>query len=79
MKLLTKNNDMRAVDYFGMKVEIPRHATYLAVQGYAPELFAFDFIPEIRKVEQMWEQGLGYYIGTVDLEGVDWRDTLREV
>lgn len=80
MKLLT-SEQWFVVDYFGMQIIVPKYYRYLAVDSDG-SLFAHRQKPELFPLDKTarWFSGFSdTFLGDVDLEGMDWRETLKEV
>ena len=79
MKLIErKEPDWRTVNYFGIEVVLRPHERYVAVDGDG-RLHVYTSVPVLMPevMETNWSTSGHYrHIGEVDLEGVDWRETL---
>jgi hypothetical protein len=82
MKFLSKYPELnKRVNYFGTEVSVSESITYIAVDSNG-EVYGYTHHPI--KGALMWggecaEGSLAAYIGTVDLQGMHWTDTLVEV
>jgi hypothetical protein len=75
MKLLSKT-----VDYFGLKLIVDKDTNYLTTSPEGSVIASFG-VPELDPTLG-WMYDWGTYttvVAEVDLEGVDWKDTLVEV
>lgn len=73
-------NDFKVVDYFGVMLAMDTHIKYLVTtpQGdIVASLNEPELDPELGWL-YMWED-FSISIAKVDLEGLDWKDTLMEV
>jgi hypothetical protein len=80
MKILSENLLTKGVLYFGITLRVPFGVKYLATDE-SGELYGYPVCPTVVEGLEMWEapERSEYYpIGEVDLEGLDWRETLRE-
>lgn len=84
MKLIELAIRTKQVEYFGMMLDIPETAKYLACDD-SGELYAYESKPlkSTRPGSEFWkpdyratENTASFHIGYVDLEGMDWKDTL---
>lgn len=67
----------RNVKYLGQCVTIPQHVNFLAI---SPNGFLFGYLTKPLAGEKYWHHSKAFkVIGECDLEGLDWRETLREV
>lgn len=80
----TESTPTKDVDYFGLDLKNVKHG-WLAVDGNG-ELHWFETYPRRYGLVDVplactWSSRSGMidYLGTVDLDGVEWRDTLVEV
>lgn len=77
-------NNYKIVNYFGLDFTVNENTNYLAVDanGY---LYSYqlknDNKPEVDNDSSMWvmEDGKYDFVCEVDLEGLDWKDTLVEI
>lgn len=80
MKLLTSEQGF-VVDYFGMQIIVPKYHRYLTVDDEGL-LFSHSRKPELLPHGQPYgwfSGGSDQVLGEVDLDGMDWRETLKEV
>lgn len=74
----------KEVDFHGNKLTVPNDVKHLAANGDG-EIVGFDDKPEPSwgRFWELFSEGdyhdQGLFLGYVDLEGMDWRDTLVEV
>lgn len=78
MNILMECKHTKTVKYFGITLEVPRDVKYLAVDGDG-RLYSYQNKPENNIALDFWyDSAECYLVGEVDLEGQDWRETLRE-
>jgi hypothetical protein len=80
MKLLSKP-EMKKVNYFSVVLEInSKQSCYIATDPDG-KVFAYYQDEAPLRLSMYWfgAGGDGVYLGTVDLEGMHWKDTLMEV
>ena len=79
MKILETIELGKKVNYFGHEIEVPDWAEYLAV-GANGDLFAYDIKPFKTKDFFVGKgDSLLAKIATVDLEGLNWEDSLVDI
>ena len=68
---------MKDVDYHGLKLTVPERCKFLSSDKDG-ETWANEKRPQT--MYEHWSYKLnGYCIGTLDLEGMDWKETLIEI
>ncbi len=77
MKWISKNTDSNEVDYHGIVVVVPNEFEFLATNKDG-ELFAYQEAPVAKKIE-WYEHETRQYLGDVDLEGLNWKESRMEV
>lgn len=69
-------------DYYGFTIPVEPWANFIAVDADG-KVHCYDEEPDFYEAEKQWLINFdGWrvrYCGEVDLEGMDWRDTLREI
>lgn len=69
-------------DYYGSAVPVEPWANFIAVDADG-KVHCYDAKPSCYESGKQWMLGVYglhvRYCGEVDLEGMDWRDTLREI
>lgn len=79
MKLIELDYHTKVVKYFGITLTVPSHTNWLATDG-SGNLYAYTAKPTNIKPKSYWSSIEEYtLIGKLDLEGMDWYATLREV
>lgn len=83
MKILQEFNQTKPVKYFGLYLNVPYTANYIATDEDGM-VWCYDNKPEINKFYSDCWTYRGYdnnfiEIAEVDLEGMDWKDTLMEI
>lgn len=73
MKLI---NGQKQVEYFGLTLYVPDWVKWIATDANG-EVFAYSKI--LNQWGDMFDGNDPKYITQVDLEGMDWRETLMEV
>ena len=77
MNILQEYAITRKVEYFGLTLTVPNDCEYIATDK-SGKVYAYTNRPEDR--HSTWATYADYvYIADVDLEGMDWRDTLQKV
>lgn len=86
MKLIRvpKQRLMKQIEYFGLTLNVPEEAKYISVDTDGEIIVWFGiYKPYVRMytwdVEDWVGEVIEYDLGQVDLEGVDWRETLVEL
>lgn len=66
----------KAVNYFGIALMVPKAHCFIATDR-SGNVFSYLFEPEIKG--DMWLQTSSHlFLGSVNLHGLDWRETLRK-
>lgn len=74
MKLLTTQ---KLVDFHGLQVWVPSNSNWLISTAFG-DVYATTKKPNIKGSRYPADAGSSTWVGEVDLEGMDWRDTLVE-
>jgi hypothetical protein len=68
---------MKEVDYHGLKLTVPERCKFIASDADG-ETWAYESSPTLHHL--YWDYcTYGYCIGPLDLEGMDWKETLIEI
>jgi hypothetical protein len=78
MKLIQKHLEAKMVDFHGIELQAPVNAAFFAADNDG-RVFSYTERPK-RYFGGTWDGGGDMHlIATVDLDGMDWRETLVEV
>ena len=79
MKLISLNQHLlKPIIYFGIVIEVPEDVLYVAADEDG-EMYGYETEPYCRKTGD-WEcYDKSYFLGVADLEGMNWKETLRGV
>lgn len=72
---------LKTVNYHGVEVMIPVHIKFIAADKSGLALGFVDLPVPIERLD-WWDASTGsdmYEVGTFDLEGMDWKDSLQSV
>lgn len=79
MKLIEIDYSTKVVKYFGITLTVPAYTNWLATDK-SGNLYAYEQKPLNIKPKSYWSSIEEHtLIGKLDLEGMDWYATLREV
>lgn len=83
MKLISVETPAtKAVEYFGLTINVPIDTRYLATDADG-EVWSFEFAPTPETDMWNWwaagSENTSDHVANVDLEGLDWRETLVEL
>ena len=68
---------MKEVDYHGLKLTVPERCKFIASDADG-ETWAYELNPKSFPLHWGYIKN-GYCIGALDLEGMDWKETLIEI
>lgn len=87
MKIIREPCDKKykTVQYFDLSLKVPEETKYISVDASGEIILWMNVIKPFIEMF-LYDDGEGwtgevieYYVGHVDLEGMDWKDTLKEV
>lgn len=82
MKLLTRDGCTKLCIYFGIQIALPHNARWIATEADGN---VYTYVSKPKASAQQWVRDDHANFSTVtkvayvDLEGLDWRDTLQQV
>lgn len=76
MKLISlKEQSFKTIKYFGIVISVPEEVLYVAVDEDG-EVYGYEIEPHYNI--HSWDAYYNnHFLGVVDLEGMDWKETLR--